>query len=270
MQSKIEAIKAKVAQCIAQAESKLGIKMPPVHIRFDLTGRAAGMACCTMDRWTRDANNFSLRFNTKHMQLGGQTWEHLLNDTVPHEVAHTVCQAYPQFGRNHDAGWKRVCIALGGNGRTRYGEDDAPEAIAAMRPYVYITTNGHEVRVTKVIHSKVQTRGASYAFKGGKGSINKSCQFNYMTAPAQAQAKKPVVINTPAPAVVPKAVVRPTATASVAATGSKADQLRAYLAQAKRDVGSEAEEKTVLWAIATLGMTRTLARTYVKNNWNKV
>jgi len=123
MQAQIEAIRARVQQCIALAEDKFTIKMPKVDVRFDLTGRAAGMACMRYGQ-------FSLRFNKNHIKLGGKTFEHLLNDTVPHEVAHTVCQAFPRMGRNHDAGWKRVCIALGGNGSRCYSEEDAPEAVA--------------------------------------------------------------------------------------------------------------------------------------------
>lgn len=259
MQNKIEAVKAKVAECIAAAERTFNIKMPNVQVRFDLTGRAAGMAGYR-------GNSFYLRFNRNHMQLGGQTWEHLLNDTVPHEVAHTVCQSHPQFGRNHDNGWKRVCVALGGNGRRCYSEDDAPEAIAAMRPYVYITTNGSEVRVTKVMHSKIQTRGASYSFKHGKGSINKSCQFSYMTAPAVAAAKKPVVVTAP-PAVEPtlklsgNKVSIPLKQPQGKAM-SKADLIRLQIAQGK----SEAE--CVEYGVSVLGMSRALAKTYVKNNWH--
>jgi predicted SprT family Zn-dependent metalloprotease len=231
-----------------------------VQIRFDLTGRAAGMAGMINREGVR---HFYLRFNRTHMALGGKTWEHLLNDTVPHEVAHTVCQAFPQYGRNHDAGWQRVCIALGGNGQTRYGEADAPEAVAAQRPYVYITTLGHEVRVTKVVHSKIQ-RGVDYIMKGGKGRINRECQYSFMTAPTVKAAAKPVVVQQPAP------VQRPATVAQPAAQGSNAQRLRVYLAQAKQDVGSEAVEQTIAWAIATLGMKPALARTYVKNNWSKV
>lgn len=254
MQAKIDAIRARVAQCIATAESKFGVTMPQVQVRFDLTGRAAGMAGMRMGM-------FYLRFNVKHMQLGGQTWEHLLNDTVPHEVAHTVCQAFPKFGRAHDAGWKSVCVALGGNGRRCYGEDDAPEAIAQMRPYVYITTNGSQVRVTKVMHAKIQ-RGASYTFKGGKGGVSRSCQYSLMTAPAVKAAAKPVVVNTPAPAA-------PVERTVAAGQHSNASLIRSYLAQAKAAHGSEAFELAVDHAVRVLGMKAGLARTYVKNNWDR-
>ena len=265
MQAQIEQIKSKVAECIAKAEAKFGIKMPNVQIRFDLTGRAAGIAGYY-------GFQYYLRFNINHIKLGGKTFEHLLNDTVPHEVAHTVCQAFPKFGRNHDAGWKRVCIALGGNGSRCYGENDAPEAVAAQRPYVYITTTGHEVRVTKIVHSKIQ-RGAGYIMKGGKGKINKECQFNYMSAPTVKAADKPVVINTPAPAEQPVLKLSGTATRSVplkqptvnpVRTASNAELVRAMI----RNGMTEAE--VVARAVAELGMSRQLAKTYYKNNVNKV
>lgn len=248
MQSKIDAIKAKVAQCIALAEKTYGVTMPQVQVRFDLTGRAAGVAGMRY-------GSFYLRFNTKHMALGGQTWEHLLNDTVPHEVAHTVCQAFPKFGQKHNDGWKRVCIALGGNGRRCYSEDDAPEAVAALRPYVYVTTSGNTVRVTKVIHSKIQTRGASYSYRGGLGSINRACEYSYMTAPAVVAAKKPVVT------VVAK---KPEVKVVAKNTASKADLIRAMIAN------GFTEEQVIARAVSELGMSRTLARTYYKNNLSKV
>ena len=56
MQQKIEQVKAKVQECIAKAEARFGIKMPNVQIRFDLKGRAAGVAGYR-------GTNFYVRFN---------------------------------------------------------------------------------------------------------------------------------------------------------------------------------------------------------------
>lgn len=260
MQAQIQAIQAKVAECIRTAEDKFGITMPHVEVRFDLTGRAAGMAGMRFGM-------FYLRFNRQHMALGGKTWEHLLNDTVPHEVAHTVCQAFPKFGRNHDAGWQRVCKALGGNGSRCYGEQDAPEAVAAQRPYVYITTLGHEVRVTKVIHSKIQ-QGMGYVMKGGKGRLNAQCQYQYSTTVA---APKPVVVHTKQvpvaallPTVQPAPVQRTAQPAAPAAKGSNADQVRHWMRLGLTD------EEIIQQAIAMLGMKRQLVKAYIKNNRNKI
>lgn len=269
MQAQVNAIQAKVAQCIAAAEAKFGIKMPEVTVRCDLRGRAAGVAGYTINRATGETSGFYLRFNRAHMALGGKTWEHLLNDTVPHEVAHSVCQAFPRLGSGHDAGWQRVCLALGGNGRTRYSEEDAPEAIAAARPYVYITTAGNTVRVTKVIHNKIQRLGMSYTYKGGLGKINRQCQYNYATAPAVASSTKPVVVAQPATAPVQRTTA-PTVAAPVQRTTgvTNASLVRARIAQAK--ARAEAPAVVVQWAADTLGMKVALAKAYVKNNWDKV
>jgi predicted SprT family Zn-dependent metalloprotease len=269
MQAKVEAVKAKVAQCIALAESKFGIKMPAIQIRFDLTGRAAGMAGCKLDRFERTAHDMYLRFNTVHMRLGGQSWEHILNDTVPHEVAHSVCQAFPQFGRNHDAGWKRVCVALGGNGSRCYKQEDAPEAVAKAKPYAYTTSTGHIVAVSPVIHRKIQTRGASYMFRG-KGRVSKAQPYtmtnaSMLTAPTVTKVAAPIA---PAKAVDIMARMRMPVVAQHSGS-SNAERIRAYITIAKADSGSEAFEKAVQYGIVALGMKAALARTYVKNNWDR-
>ena len=44
MQQRIQEVQAKVAELIARAEQLYKIKLPAVPIRFDLTGRAAGIA----------------------------------------------------------------------------------------------------------------------------------------------------------------------------------------------------------------------------------
>ena len=250
MQAKIQAVKDKVASCIALAEQKFNIKMPAVQIRFDLTGRAAGIA-------GRKGFAYYLRFNTQHMALGGKTWDHLLNDVVPHELAHTVCQSNPQFGRQHDAGWKRVCLALGGNGSRVYTADHAPEAIAANRPFTYTTTSGATVSVSKQIHAKIQ-RGVTYNARQG-GKLNAQCSYS-TTAPAVTQQTvqpKAAPVNN-----VPQQPKAPTT------GGTNADKVRALIAYAK--ARGHSADTVIAAAVAQLGMTRALAATYTKNNWNKV
>ena len=263
MQSKIQAVRNKVLECIKLAEAKFGITMPAVDVRFDLKGRAAGMAGYQYS-YVKGPTNFYVRFNVTHMSLGGASWDHLLNSTVSHELAHTVCQAFPKHGRAHDTGWKNVCRILGGNGSRLYKPEDAPEAVAVQRPYAYTTSTGHLVAVSPIIHRKIQTLGSSYTYRG-KGRISKAQPFTLTQASMLASPTKQVPVSTfVLPPVAP--TVRTVAPVGV----SKADAIRAYLAQSKKDVGSEAMERTIAWAVNELGMTRTLARTYVKNNWNKV
>lgn len=48
----------------------------------------------------------------------------------------------------------------------------------------------------------------------------------------------------------------------------KSDQVRYQIAIAKQN--NEGHDQVIDWAIANLGMARSLAKTYVNNNWNKV
>jgi len=267
MQAKIQAIKDKVAACVALAESTFGIKMPTIDVRFDLTGRAAGMAGYNFQHTTPLHKGYYLRFNIHHMQLGGQSWDHLLNDTVPHEVAHTVCQSHPQYGRQHNPGWKRVCRALGGNGERCYRQEDAPEAVAHAKPYAYTTSTGHIIAVSANIHNKIQ-RG-SVRIAQGKGRISKDSPYTRTQAHMLASAAKPAA-KPAAQFVAPKPSVFTVQPVYKAPTtgGTNADKVRALISAAKSNGWSE--ELVIASAVFTLGMTRTLARTYVKNNWNKV
>ena len=48
----------------------------------------------------------------------------------------------------------------------------------------------------------------------------------------------------------------------------KSDQVRYQIAIAKQN--NQGHDQVIDWAIANLGMARSLAKTYVNNNWNKV
>ena len=237
-----EQVRSKVAELVKQANQKFNIDLPEIQIRFDLRGGAAGMAGGRFGQ-------FYMRFN-RDMMLN-QGWDHLINDTVPHELAHIVCFVNPRLGRNHDLGWKRVCRALGGTGKRCHSEE---VVYANGRTYYYTTTQGHVIAISQQRHGKIQ-RGKSYTLRG-KGAINRQCQYSTSKPTETVQIKK--VIAAP--------VAGPVAT--VDSTSSKADQVRAKIREC-RSVGQD-QEVVVQWAQLVLQMNRTLARVYVRNNWNKV
>lgn len=246
MQSKMDLVRAKVAECIKLAEKTYGIKLPEVSVRFDIRGmRAAGYAGCNFAR-----TNFYLRFNPNHMALGGETWERIVRDTVPHEVAHFVCQAFPQFGKNHNAGWKKVCADLGGNSKRCYSKEDAPEAYAAQRPYTYTTNLGKLVAVTKAIHRKVQFQRAIYTYKG-LGTIN--CN-------SAVTATKFVPVS---PKVESAKENKTFTRVAKVGTETNTSKMRAFIA-----TGVSATA-CVEFGITKLGQTKALAVSYVKTQWVK-
>lgn len=243
-QERVQQVKDKVARLIQQYEARHpGQKVPHIDICFDLRGRVAGWAGSR--GW-----NYYMRFNRDMMM--NESWDHIINDTVPHELAHIICFANGS-DRGHGVWWRRTCIALGGSGERCHKEQ---VTYAKGNTYVYTTSTGHSVTLSEVRHRKVQ-RGSVY-FARGKGQINAQCAWSIAGSEVRVQPK-------PTAAVVPP-VSKP---AGVPAQGgSKADLVRAKIAEVK--AAGKISTVVVQWAIDELGMSASLARTYVKNNWNKV
>ena len=255
-QSRKQEVEAKVATLIKKAEELFDTKLPPIELRFDVRGRVAGWAG---SKW----GSYFMRFNVDMMM--NSSWDHLLNDTVPHELAHIVCFVNPRLGRNHDQGWKRVCRMLGGNGQRCHNEQ---VEYANGKTFYYTTSTGHVVTLSSQIHRKVQ-QGRSYMFRHGKGRVCKESPWS---------TKKdavPTVIKVTPPAanptfgrlatVIPKPVSPDGSKVVTGSTMSKADQVRAQIRASK--AAGFGEEHVITWAQINLNMTRTLARAYVQNNW---
>ena len=252
LQERIQQVRAKVAELITKYEAgHPGQKVPQIDIRFDLRGRVAGQA-------GRRGWNYFMRFNTDMMQNEG--WDHLINDTVPHELAHIICFANGSDYK-HGWAWRRTCQWLGGSGERCHKET---VTYAKGNTYVYTTSTGHTVHLSAVRHRKVQG-GTVYRFRDGKGTINFASAYSLL-GQQPVQAVKPLSKEVPVNTLLPK-------TAPVAAPwnlllgASKADRVRARIAQAKSN--GESAGMVVLWAVDNLGMTASLAKTYVQNNWYK-
>jgi predicted SprT family Zn-dependent metalloprotease len=261
LQQRIQEVRAKVAEVSKIAQARYGVDLSDVKVLFDLKGRAAGMA-------GRKGSHFYVRFNTTMMLNDG--WNHLINDTVPHELAHSVCQKNPQLGRQHDLGWKSVCRALGGSGERCHKE---AVVYAKGKTFRYTTTTGHETNVSETVHNKIQ-RGVTYRTRG-MGKLNNECAYQLVgvsgrevvgrSVAAKSSVTQPVV----APKVVTPAPVQKVAVVNNATQAkSKADVVRMIIKLGKQ---MGISPKQVIDAVVLqLGMTRSLATAYVKNNWEKV
>lgn len=245
---RVQQVKAKVAQLIAAYEARHpGQKVPQMDIRFDLRGRAAGQA-------GRKGWNYFMRFNRDMMM--NASWDHLFNDTVPHELAHVICFANGS-DRGHGVFWKRTCIELGGTGERCHSED---VTYAKGRTYVYTTSTGHTVNMSEVKHRRIQ-QGAGYVFKDrSKGRLDRTCAYSLLGSTT-------VVTPAVSPKQVPVQTLLPKSVQSRDLGTSKADLVRGRIMMAKRN--GEAPDVVVQWAIQSLGMTAALAKTYVKGNWHR-
>lgn len=255
MQEKMDLVRAKVATIVEKANQLFGITLPSIQIRFDLRGRTAGQAGSRFGQ-------YMMRFNRD--MLCNEAWDHMINNTVPHEIAHIVCFFKPSLGRNHDQGWKRVCRMLGGNGNRCFSDVDvkAPTVYAKGRTFSYIASTGTVHNVSEKLHKNIQM-GRTYTLKACKGKLSKACSYEIYN-PAKPLVSKPVERSIAPPA----APRMPTPLAPVVGGSSKADRVRSRIYNAKRN--NEGQHVVVEWAMAMLDMKRALATAYVSNNWSKV
>lgn len=245
---RVQQVRAKVAQLVAQYEARHpGQKVPQMEIRFDLRGRAAGQA-------GRRGWSYFMRFNRDMMMNAG--WDHLFNDTVPHELAHVICFAN---GSDHGHGlfWKRTCIALGGSGERCHTE---AVTYAKGRTYVYTTSTGRTIHMSETKHRRIQG-GSSYTGRNGLGRIDRTCAYSLL---GSTEIVRPAV----SPKQVPVQTLLPKPVQSRDFGTSNADLVRGRIMEAKRK--GEGTQSVWTWAVSTLGMSPTLAKTYVRNNWHKV
>lgn len=135
---------------------------PRPTIAFFTKGRAAGLAY----------GYHKLEFNLHLFECDPND---MLNDTIPHEVAHAVC-TYLRIGWGHDKTWKRVCILLGGSGRRCYTRTDTYKPILARtrKRYVHIATCGLKIELSDVIHRKLIEEGCTRVVRRTGGKVSAS------------------------------------------------------------------------------------------------
>lgn len=124
-----------------------------VDIRFNVKGRTAGRAGKERGRYYLDFNMEAIRDH----------WDEMLNVTIPHEVAHIVAYAKPALrASGHNKNWKRIDIALGGDG-TRTHTMGLKRA-RKTKWYVYEVA-GERIEIGAVRHKRMLSRMTSYSLK---------------------------------------------------------------------------------------------------------
>ena len=132
-------------------------------VRFDLRGAAAGTASVR-------GGVYTLRFNTDMMQNSG--WQHLLDDTVPHELAHLLGY-HLGYGANHGKAWRSICISLGGSGNRCHNET---VTYAKGATFEYTTATGRKVILSQIRHNRIQFGHSTYRWNDGS-RLDRNCSF---------------------------------------------------------------------------------------------
>ena len=257
MQDRYEAIRYKVTEVSELAKRLYGVDLSDAIVAFNLTGRVAGWASC---KFCNGRKIIKFRFNQQ--LIAGRHFEDIRDETVPHELAHGICYLRPELGRRHDAGWRRVCLALGGNGKTRHDYD-----VVLAGGWDYITDVGNKVTIGARHHARVQA-GEVLRFRKGRGSISRTSPHARSGQPIQMPGAAPVQ-RPPASPATRVAVPAPTPVqpAQNGVAASFADRVRAVIREAR--VAGRTPEWVVQHAITVLGMKDSSARNCVKANWNR-
>ena len=278
MQDRFQAVRNKVAEILAQAQAQYGVKIE-AQVLFNLTGGTAGTASCRFSPITGDVGDYKLRFNRELVM--GKHFEDMLKNTIAHEIAHLVTYARPDLGRNHNAGWRKICIELGGNGKTRHNYEITPRGGG----FTYKASCGTEILVSKQMHNKIQA-GAVRVLLKTRGKINRSCAWAHQGQPLPLvpQVLKVPVITSPTLAP-PMCDVQPVAAAPNPATQPPVPAQRTvpttrtgeltWAEKVRRLIRTHkprgtSQETVISLAIMNLGMTLERARSCVKAHWNKV
>jgi predicted SprT family Zn-dependent metalloprotease len=279
MQQAMQQVRDRCAEMVVKARELYGLDLSKVRVSFDLRGSAAGKA---MGR----AGQFTVKFN--HDMLTREAFDHVYNDTIPHEYAHIICFMKRELGRNHDNGWRRVCVAMGGNG-TRCHKEDV--VYGKGTTYEYTTDRGHTVRVSDKHHRVIQS-GRSLTWRKGLGTVTNACAYSIVGMQGRTLAapivRKPAATPAPnAPAVIeqfrrapppplallvqlPTPVQRVQAPAApvFAAGQSKAAISRAIMLSGHRQ--GQSYEQIIAAMMLANGYDRQLARATYKANAAKV
>lgn len=139
--------------CLKHAESLFALDHRPIDIRFDLTGRAAGM-------YRVQRRQRLIRYNP---YIFARYFEHGLSTTVPHEVAHYVTDRLHGLARvrPHGSEWQAVMRALGVEPRAsaRFDLQGIPQR--RQRRFEYrCACNTHQLTTCR--HNKIINGRARY------------------------------------------------------------------------------------------------------------
>ncbi len=259
-------MKQKVDECLQKARTKYGVTLANVDIRFDIRGhRIAGQA----------GHRYGMFFLRFHPVACEQHLQEMLDEVVPHEVAHLVCYEKPLLGRKHNWGWKNVCIGLGGTGSRTHtlnlggpSQQDRVAAHKARRPFVYLDSKGVERPVTSQCHTAMQVKGKVYIYRDNRGRIDRSCFVRDDRYPSKVQTVQTV---NGLPTLKPLVNLPPVVTPIANGTGTKADKCRELI---RNHYGKMTDSALIDLIAATCGLKRQLASAYFKNNlaraWRKV
>jgi SprT protein len=141
-----------IKRTIKLAEELYSIDLSELEVRIDVKGLVGGWAVPPQ----KEGDNYALRFSIEGCEKHPQ---YMIDDIIPHEVAHIVCFLLYPSASAHGQEWKRICIALGGTAQRCH---DLPlTAVRRARTFLY-DIEGIAEELTIIRHNKLQRNKVQY------------------------------------------------------------------------------------------------------------
>jgi len=106
-----------------------------------------------------------------NLAMAKQNFDHIANDTIPHEIAHIICNHF-NWDNGHGRMWKRVAASLGIVPNRCFSTVDTGIKPVMMRQrlkYLHKATCGTEIWLSDVMHGKIMRGGIRVISRtGGK------------------------------------------------------------------------------------------------------
>ncbi len=153
---------AATEDCLRRAAGICRIEFPAIDIRFDLSGRAAGMYRVRQGRRCIRYNPYIL---ARYFDEG-------LAETVPHEVAHYATDVLYGLGniRPHGAEWQDLMCALGAPPRAAARYDLTGIPVRRQRRFSYhCSCSTHQLSTRR--HNRIHRERAAYVCRRCKAPL---------------------------------------------------------------------------------------------------
>jgi predicted SprT family Zn-dependent metalloprotease len=110
-----------------------------------------------------------------NLTLARQNFDHIANNTIPHEIAHIIC-SYFAWDKGHGRMWKRVASSLGIAPERCFDSVATGMQPVMMRQrskYLHKATCGTEIWLSDVMHGKL-LKGSNRIISRTGGKLNAS------------------------------------------------------------------------------------------------
>jgi predicted SprT family Zn-dependent metalloprotease len=156
-------VQAKFNEVKVLAEKIYGINCGLLKLKTTLVGTSAGLATMA---FPKGLPKLEINLNINAINGTDEQRDHVINNTIAHEMAHIVNYLLPSSGNNHNRGWQRVCRNLGGDGNATYSVKKVGNISSSVK-YLY-EVNGNRVFMGKIRHNRTQRRSTVYYYSGYK------------------------------------------------------------------------------------------------------